>query len=196
MAEVEQPRGRPRESRVDHAIVESVRALLTESGYASLTVDAVARRAGIGKAAIYRRFSTKQEMVFAAAIHGLALTPPPDTGSLRGDLAAVTDDILRSLTGPAVFASVPGLFADVAADPGLTERFQQTFIEAERAHLRDILARAVARGELADPPPVEILHSLLLGPVFVWLFMFRAAPDEIAGAVVQAAHLALTGGPR
>lgn len=198
MADVEQHRGRPRESRVDHAIVTATRELLAEGGYAALTTDAVAHRAGIGKAAIYRRYATKQEMVFVAAVHDLELEPLPDTGSLLGDLTALTEEIVRSLTGPAIFASAPALFADVASDPELANRFQQTFIEAEQANLRLILDRARQRGDLADTPDLadrpdpEVLHALVLGPIFIWLFMFRAEPSAIAAQVATATHQYLT----
>ncbi|GAB3995376.1 hypothetical protein GCM10029992_12460 [Glycomyces albus] len=84
MSEHRQPGGRPRDGRIDGAIAQATRELLAERGYAGLTVDAVAARAGVGKAAIYRRHATKQEMIFAATVHDMQEQPPPDAGSLRG----------------------------------------------------------------------------------------------------------------
>ncbi|WP_316575286.1 TetR/AcrR family transcriptional regulator [Nocardia canadensis] len=71
--------------------------VLKKSGYAALTVDAVAARAGVSKATIYRRFATKQEMTFAVVVHGLDEAPSADTGSLEGDLAALIERIGEQL---------------------------------------------------------------------------------------------------
>ena len=190
--------GRPRDSRVDHAVLAATRDLLAEAGYAALTMDAVAARAGIGKAAIYRRYSTKQEMIFAAAIHGRALRIPADAGSLRDDLTLLIGDIVASLTGPVTSAALPGLFADLITTPALAARFAETFIKAERAYIGEVLDRAQRRGELAHRPDLETVHALLLGPVFAWLFMFgkparRDLPATLAGLI--AAALTATSSP-
>jgi AcrR family transcriptional regulator len=169
--------GRPRDSRVDHAILAATRELLVELGYAALTMDAVAAKARIGKAAIYRRYATKQEMVFAAAVHGSTLQVPAATGSLRDDLTLLIGDIVASLSGPVTAAAMPGLFAELTTDPTLAARFAETFIAAERAYISEVLDRAVRRGELAHRPDLELVHALLLGPVFAWLFMFGKPAD-------------------
>jgi AcrR family transcriptional regulator len=188
--------GRRRDSRVDQAILEATRQLLVEVGYGALTVDAVAARAGTGKAAIYRRYGTKQEMVFAAAVHGLPLPTPPDAGSLHGDLTALAHAIVASLTGPATFAAMPGLFADVAADEAIAARFAKTFLAAERAQVDGILDRAARRGELVRRPDPDVLHALLLGPVFVWLFLFGRHDDkDIATTLADLATAALISPP-
>ncbi|SDM66079.1 DNA-binding transcriptional regulator, AcrR family [Allokutzneria albata] len=186
--------GRPRESRVDHALTAATRELLAETGYAKLTVDAVAARAGVGKAAIYRRFATKQELVFSAVVHGVSVEVPPDAGSLEADLLAVLRDIVTSLSGPALTA-IPGLLADVSVDPG---RFEEIFIAGEQACLRAVLGRAVSRGELPEVPDVDVVHALLLGPVFVWLFLLRREepPVELwASFVASSLRLPGNSGP-
>ncbi|MEU4572637.1 TetR/AcrR family transcriptional regulator [Nonomuraea sp. ATR24] len=187
-----QPLGRPREGRVDQAIAAAARALLAEQGYAQLTVDAVATRAGVGKAAIYRRYATKQEMIFAAVMHDLELTAPPDTGSLAGDLAAVTRDIVANLATPPP-GVIPGLLADVHADGALAARFATGFVTAERTCITEILDRAVTRGELPRRPDPAVAHALLLGPVFAWLFLLMenrdtlpALAETVAATVAQA----------
>lgn len=183
--------GRPREGRVDEAIAAAARALLAEQGYAQLTVDAVATRAGVGKAAIYRRYATKQEMIFAAIMHNLELTTPPDTGSLATDLAAVTRDIVANLATPSPTV-VTGLLADVHADKAIAAKFAATFVAAEQTCITEILDRAVTRGELPHRPDPAVVHALLLGPVFAWLFLLLenretlpAFADRIAAIVTQ-----------
>jgi AcrR family transcriptional regulator len=178
MPKPKQAAGRPRDRQVDHAIARATRELLAERGYAKLTVDAVASRAGVGKAAIYRRFDTKQEMIFAASVHDMEEAPPPDSGSLRGDLAAVCATIGTQLTAapPDV---LHGLLADIHGDTALGARFTASFIERERFVIDTVLARALERGELPAAPDAAQVHSLLIGPVFFWLLILTGERDRL-----------------
>jgi AcrR family transcriptional regulator len=178
MSEPKQPVGRPRDRKVDHAIADATRELLAERGYAKLTVDAVAARAGVGKAAIYRRFATKQEMIFAAAVHDMEEQPPPDSGSLQGDLAAICETIASQLTAapPDV---LHGLLADIHGDTSLGARFAGTFIVRERMVIDTVLDRAVARGELTARPDAGLVHALLLGPIFYWILILIGDRAEL-----------------
>ncbi|MEU7830276.1 TetR/AcrR family transcriptional regulator [Nonomuraea sp. NPDC049129] len=194
MRERKQPLGRPRDDRVDKAIATAARELIAEHGYAQLTVDTVATRAGVGKAAIYRRYATKQEMIFAVALHDLELDTPPDAGSLRADLATLTHLMVDQLAAPPP-GVVPGLLADVHADPALAAKFTATFVAAERRCLVEILDRAIGRGELARRPEPAVVHALLLGPVFAWLFLLledRSNLPAFATTVADATAAALT----
>ncbi len=180
---------------MDGAIAAAARELLAEQGYAQLTVDAVAARAGVGKAAIYRRHATKQEMIFAAVMHGLELETPPDAGSLAADLAALTRDIVTNLTTPPP-GVVPGLLADVHADPAMAAAFAGTFVAAERTCVTEVLDRAVARGELSRRPDPATVHALLLGPIFAWLFLLLEDRDrlpELAGTLAEGLARSLVG---
>src|SRR5258706_1007760 len=78
--------GRPRDGRVDRAIVTAALEVMAESGISELRMDEVAARAGVGKAAIYRRFESKDEMVAAAIGTLVSEIVVPDTGSTRADL--------------------------------------------------------------------------------------------------------------
>jgi AcrR family transcriptional regulator len=194
MPEPKQAVGRPRDSRVDHAIASATRELLTERGYAKLTVDAVASRAGIGKAAIYRRFATKQEMIFAATVHDMEEQPPPDSGSLRGDLEAICA-VLAGQLSTAPPDVLHGLLADIHGDTSLGARFSGTFIERERFVIDTVLARAVERGELAALPDTGIVHALLLGPIFYWLLILigdRGTLPELVRTTAAAVAATLT----
>ncbi len=170
--------GRPRNSEVDLAIVQATRELLAERGYAGLTVDAVAARAGIGKAAIYRRYATKQEMIFSVVVHDMREQPPADAGSLRADLAAVTRVIAAQL-GHAPTDVLAGLLADIYADDALATRFAETFLERERLVLTEVLDRAVTRGELTTRPDPTTVQALLLGPIFAWLLILDGDRDKL-----------------
>ncbi len=179
-------RGRPREAGIDDAVREAVRALLTETGYQRCTIDAVAARAGVGKAAVYRRWRSKAELVFTAVIHPVELGPPADTGTLRGDVEAALGAIESSLDGAEVKSALPSLLADVRADPALEERFAEVFLGRELNYLIRMLDRAVARGELSRRPDPVLVHAILLGPVLAWLHLF-AQPTPSGGLAASLA---------
>lgn len=188
--------GRPRDGRVDDAIAVAVRDLLQEQGYATLTVDAVAARAGVGKAAIYRRYSSKQEMIFAVILHGMGEQPPADTGSLRGDVAALAawfgDRLVHTEAGVMI-----GLLADIYADPALQTRFTDTYLAVERSIVTGVIDRALERGELTTRPDPALVHGLLLGPLFTWQIMLNENPARtpvLAQAIAQMVTDALSTG--
>ena len=81
--------GRPRSEASHQAIIEATLELLTEAGYGSLTMEAVRTRAGVGKATIYRRWASKEELVRDAIVFVHDKFDTPDTGSLRGDYQAL-----------------------------------------------------------------------------------------------------------
>ncbi|SEB86603.1 transcriptional regulator, TetR family [Streptomyces sp. 2224.1] len=186
--------GRPRDSRVDDAIASAVRELLAEVGYARLTTAAVAARAGVGKAAIYRRHAGKQEMIFDVLVPGQFLAVAPDRGSLRADLAAVLAEVADSMAAPPP-GTIPGLLADVQADPALRKRFDAKYLAAQRRTLTEVLDRAAARGELTARPGPAALNALLVGPVFAWLFLLSESPDQLPAltSLLLDATLALIG---
>ncbi|MEV6911339.1 TetR/AcrR family transcriptional regulator [Amycolatopsis sp. NPDC051071] len=186
-------RGRPREEGIDDAVREAVRALLAETGYQRCTIDAVAARAGVGKAAVYRRWRSKAELVFAAVIHSVDLEPPEDTGTLRGDVEAVLGAIESSLDGVEVKSALPSLLADIRSDPALETRFAELFLGRELGYLVEMLDRAVARGELSQRPDPLLVHAILLGPVLAWLHLFADPVPQggLAASLASPLHAAL-----
>jgi AcrR family transcriptional regulator len=183
--------GRPRSPQADHDIRRATLDLLDERGYSGLSIEAVAQRAGVGKATVYRRHRSKAELVFAHLMHDLDLPPPADAGSLRADLTAILDDLIARMADPLTRQALPGLIADLRADPGLLERFKTTFVARERECLATVLDRAVARGELPTRPDLELVHALLVGPVYAGLSILDTPPP--AGAAGQLAVLIAAG---
>ena len=110
--------GRPRDPRIDSAVLRSTVDLLGETGYAELSVDAIARRAGTSKPAIYRRWPSKAHLVHEAVFPLSDATELPDTGSLAGDVREMVRRTVTVLTTPAARAALPGLVGEMAADLG------------------------------------------------------------------------------
>jgi AcrR family transcriptional regulator len=158
-----------------------------------MTVEQVAATAGVAKATVYRRWASKAELVFELVLHGNALQPPGDTGTLEGDLLALTRHVITLLTAPPARQAIPGLLADLRADPLLAERFQRTFIDAERQLVRRLLTRAVERGELTSTTDPVDVHAQLLGTVFAWVHLAADRPpaglaDRITRALLATIH--------
>ncbi|GAA1573513.1 hypothetical protein GCM10009789_28770 [Kribbella sancticallisti] len=163
---------------MDHKILQTARELIEEAGYPALTVDQVAVRAGVGKAAIYRRYASKAEMAFAATMHGQWPPPLTDAGSLYEDLLALARAFHVRMATPTARQVAPALISELAGNPDLDAQFQNTFLAAEHAALAEIIERAVGRGELAGPIDPTIAHLLLLGSLAAGLYIINLTVDD------------------
>jgi AcrR family transcriptional regulator len=172
--------GRPRDLGIDAAILVAARELLAEVGYAQVTMDATAARAGTSKAAIYRRFKSKAELLFAAAVHGSDIQVPADTGSLRGDLLALGRRIRSDMSSPAAREVAPHVIAEINRSPEVSARLRSMFVSSELAEIEAILARAVRRKELQRMPNVDTVHRLLGGALFFGIFVVDETINEAA----------------
>jgi AcrR family transcriptional regulator len=114
--------GRPQESRVTDAIIDAALAELADNGFRGMAIDAVARRAWVGKSALYRRWRSKVEMT-ADALRALSVTaePVPDTGSLNGDVRALLNEVRDWLSEPRIRHIYPDLLAEAQRNPVLAE---------------------------------------------------------------------------
>jgi AcrR family transcriptional regulator len=183
--------GRPRSSEADDAILEAAIELFAETGFEGLTVEAVAARAGVGKATVYRRYSCKVELVAAACKAYADLGgESPDTGRLRTDLRALLGTLVRMLTTTAVGRVMPTLVADKVRVPELAAE-QRALVREKRRRHRTVVERAVGRGELRPDVDPELVIDAVVGPVF-YRFLVSDAPltdaylDSLADAVVRA----------
>lgn len=158
--------GRPRSTRADEAIIDAVLDLLAEgSTVESLSIEAVAARAAVGKATIYRRWPGKNELL-VDALRRLKGTPRmPDTGTVRDDLVTLLTAV-GDHVDPRAAQIMPCLVPQVARS---AERYglYQEMVEARRGIMRAVLQRGVSRGELRDDVDVELMLVLLTGPVLV-----------------------------
>jgi AcrR family transcriptional regulator len=148
--------GRPRDLRIDAAILRATVDLLVEIGYSNLTMAAVAERAGTTKTALYRRWSTKAELVHEAAFPAIE-TPP---GDIAADIHAMIAAARDVFTSPVVRAAMPGLIADMAVDAALNARVMSRFTDLFTA-VRTRLGDAVNRGEVhADVDPDRLVEVI------------------------------------
>lgn len=170
--------GRPRSTRVDQAIQDATQEVLVEEGYGGMTIEGIAARAGVGKAAIYRRWATKAELVVdSLRTHEGLQVPLPDTGNVRADVEVMLCALQQAMAGdggPVLAAFV----AEKFRHPELRAEFDRVFVAERRRHLRHLVATAVGRGELPPDTDVELVAET--GPALLChrLFMHRSPPED------------------
>jgi AcrR family transcriptional regulator len=160
------------------AIRNAVMNELAEVGYGRLSIEAVARRAGVGKTAIYRRWNNKLEMVMEI-ISDVAerKVPLPDTGSFSGDLSLLLLIVSTALRHRMASQIIPDLMAEAARNPQIAETLQRALRTHQQAVGEKLIGQAVARGELPAGTDPEVAVDLILGPLY-WRLAVARQPIE------------------
>ena len=157
-------RGRPRSEQADRAIMAAALELLAERGIAGMSIEEVASRAGVGKATIYRRWSSKGALALDAFLAEFRQQQPlPDTGSLRGDLRASLRAWVRAVTHTPVGRILADLIGEAQHDKDLAVSYRERVLEPLRQQHRIMLDRAIARGEIPADTDREVALDLMFG---------------------------------
>jgi AcrR family transcriptional regulator len=192
------PRGRPRSERAHKAVLAAAAELLLERGLSAVSMDAVAERAGVSKATIYRWWPTKETLALDALYTEWAAAAPGlrDTGSLRGDLLGVLRPWAR-LVGSRPYARViAALVTEARTDPVFDAEYQHRVVEPRRDQARRIFQRAVDRGEISADTDIEVALDLIYGPLYHRLLHGHAPlNDQFVGDVVDMAISGIQGRP-
>ena len=155
------PPGRPRDPGMDRRIAQAALDVFGDAGWAGFAMETVARRAGVGKASLYLRWSTKEALLTDAVARCFTQVADADTGTLRGDLTELAAQMLALYTGRSSRAALR-LIVEGELIPGVAEHYarqRRSQVLAARAVVR----RAVARGELAPDVPETLLLDTLTG---------------------------------
>jgi AcrR family transcriptional regulator len=160
------------------AVLAATLAELAERGSAALTVDGVARRAGVHKTTVYRRWKDRESLVVDALTDHIAVeVPVPDTGTVEADLRELARAIVRWLTSPGGQAVLAAVLSDTLRAPEIDE-VKRRFFEDRFGRAEPVVTRAIARGEL--PPgtdPVELVKALI-APIYLRLLITAEPVDE------------------
>jgi AcrR family transcriptional regulator len=167
--------GRPRSAAADASIVQATLELLLQDGYRGLTMEQVRARAGVGKATLYRRFASKQDLVAEAVRHLNQPLDRPDTGSVREDILAVVRSVVAGAKRVELATFAPRLLAESAGDPEMHAIFYENLVAPRRAVMADVLRRGVERGELRAGLDVELAIDVLTGP---WVYRLLIAGGD------------------
>ncbi|MFJ5228098.1 TetR/AcrR family transcriptional regulator [Streptomyces sp. NPDC088400] len=174
-----------RTARIRAQVLDAVRAELGERGYEGLTMEGVSARAGVHRATVYRRWQDVGGLladVFAAA--GEDDWQPPNTGSLRGDLTVLNEEIQESLVAR---PSIPEALMAASFRSAQAAHAQQQLWEDRYARCEVLVERAVERGELAPHTDARRLLIAATAPLYHQLVLLRTAPDPLLPG-----HAALT----
>lgn len=183
------PPGRPRSERARRAVLDATLALAAEDGPRGITMEAIAKRAGVSKETLYRWWRSKTEVILdALAEHGQRTIPVPDTGTLHGDLRTFLRASVASADGarPQLLRAVA---AEAAADQGISHLVRDRFLATRRAALGQLLQRAVDRGEITSGY-AALAVDLVYGSLWYRL-IFDVGPldrrwaDQVAGAIAS-----------
>jgi AcrR family transcriptional regulator len=155
---------RPLDPDVDRAITDATLALLTDVGFAGMTMERIAGAAGVGKPAIYRRFRDKAELVATVIDGQLNALEPVDLGDTRAELwHAVAHGLPQD--GPGYLRLIGGLIAEEERHPELMDAFRRSVLGPRRATVRTLIERGQARGDLRGDIQAEAALDLLAGPL-------------------------------
>lgn len=183
-------RGRPRSEKAHKAILAAAAELLLERGLAEVSMDAVADRAGVSKATIYRWWPSKETLALDAlyARWAAAAPVPRDTGSLRGDLIELLRPWVRLVRTGSYARVTAALLAEAQTDQAFAAQYQQHITRPRRDEAREIFGRAVERGEVPAGTDIEVAIDLIYGPLYLRLLQGHAPlSDEFVDALVDTA---------
>jgi AcrR family transcriptional regulator len=180
------PRGRPRSAEADEAIFLATFELLATLGLHGLSMEAVADKAGVGKATLYRRYSSKRDLVEAALRTVRSNEPAPDTGSVRSDLAKLAKRELSAAKRiPNLERFAPQLLSDAAGDPELLAVAHETVLAADRGRIAEILRRGIERGELRADLDVEVATDLFHAPLIYQFLLSGRGVKAIRASYIE-----------
>jgi AcrR family transcriptional regulator len=191
-----QARGRPRSETARQAILEVAMELLLDQGLSAMSMDDVARGAGVSKATIYRWWPSKERLALdalAAEWASAGSTKDRDTDTLRGDLLGLFRPWIRQLNRRPYARVVAGLVAAAQTDAEFADLYRQHFVRPRRNAARELLVRARDRGEIAADTDLEVALDLLYGPIYHRLLHGHAPLTErFAQQVIDAVIVAIS----
>jgi AcrR family transcriptional regulator len=160
-------RGRPRSEQADRGILAAAAEILAERGIGGMSMAEVASRAGVAKTTLYRRWASRGPLALDAFLADfLRQQPPPDTGTLRGDLLAALTAWIRSVTQTSAGPVLAGLIAEAQHDPALAAAWRPQVVERLRDQHKLMLDRAVGRGEIPAGTDYEVVLDVLFGAAY------------------------------
>jgi AcrR family transcriptional regulator len=170
-------RGRPRSAAADTAILTATLELAVEVGIQGMSMDVLAERAGVSKSTVYRRWSSKEELVLDALRSLIAPLDDVDTGAVRDDLRTYLRDLTARLAAGRMSDILPHLIEVAGRDEHLRASLDD-YVGTRRRPLLGILGRGIDRGELPADTDAELLADVLVGALFYRRLLTGGPLDE------------------
>jgi AcrR family transcriptional regulator len=185
--------GRPLDPEISRAILDATIDVLAETGFAGLSLEAVAQRAGVHRPAIYRRWPAKVDLVAAAISAVGTVFPDPDTGSVRDDLVLLVGHVGSRIEGSERARLGLRLVADLAVDPEIAALVNARTVRPWRSLGRTIVGRGIERGELRADTDPELVNDVMLGSIYARSLdgrqqMSRVAIERLVDTLLDGLH--------
>lgn len=175
-------RGRPADPDIERRVIAAALSVYGEVGWAGFTLDRVARRAPVGKAALYRRWPTKEDLLLAALEH---LAEPPeedaDPTDLRGCLIKMAEQVIDMFVGPKALV-LPRVLIEASQYPAHFDEMVQNIVRARFGRARIIIQAAIDRGELPALTPPELIIDAIMGRVISLIVLTPGAQRATVNA--------------
>ena len=172
------PPGRPRSLEADEAILEAAVDVFAEVGLEALTMEGVAARAGVSKNTVYRRYRNKLDLVVSAVrCYTNVGAPPPDTGTTRGDVHALVDDLVAIVTATPMGRMLPILVAARTHTPELDVAYAE-IVADKRERSAAVVRRGIERGDFCADVDLDAVVDAFVSPVFYRFLVTNAPLDE------------------
>ncbi|MFD5428763.1 TetR/AcrR family transcriptional regulator [Streptomyces sp. NPDC127084] len=177
-------------------VTEAIRAAVFEElatvGFARMSIEGIARRAGVGKTAVYRRWKSKLSLVLdLVSVFAAEGLPAPATGSLYGDVRALLEVASRALRHRVASQVIPDLLVESARHPEIAQAIREALFDSQRGVAALVVRDAVARGELPESADPDRALDLIIGPLYWRLVVVRSGLpkgylDDLAASAVAA----------
>jgi AcrR family transcriptional regulator len=184
--------GRPRSERARRAVLATAARLVEEDGYSRLTIEAIARGAGVSRQTVYRWWSNPAEIVLEALSEGAAeIAPAPETGALESDLRLLLRQTVAGANRNA--GMLAAVMAEAQRDPGFAELFRTQFLARRREVARQILEDGRSRGEVANGVDLDFLAELIFALLWYRILSRHASlnrrfADQVTMTVLELAR--------
>ncbi|MGH9100708.1 MAG: TetR/AcrR family transcriptional regulator [Acidimicrobiales bacterium] len=147
---------------------------LAEVGYGALTIEGVARRAGVGKSTVYRHWEDRVDLIAEALEHAhIGMVPPPGSGPARDNVVSLVRHVVEVVDDPLYGRCIPALIEGAQRDDRVSS-FHYGFAAARREELASMIAQGIEEGELASPLDADLAAVTLLGVIFYRRLMTRS----------------------
>ena len=190
--QINSPSGRPRSIHADQAILQATLDLLAEVGYESMSIEAIASRAGVGKTTIYRRYTSKEELV-ADAIESLRDDLAiPDTGSFWGDMDILINNAAKKIDSPLGRQTLALIISTASSNPQFAEVYWTKYTKLRREAFSKVLERAKSRGEIHKDADVDLIIDLVSGSLY-YALIFKPTTEPVRAYMRRTMNLLLKG---
>lgn len=179
------PSGRPRSAEADEAILDAAFKLLVEQGFSRMSMEGVAAEAGVGKTTIYRRYGSKQELVAAVVERMVPIEGAFDAATTREQLTEVLRRVFHFMIDLHGARMIGTLLAEEMTNPELLDFFRERVIYPRMNLMREVLRRAMQRGEIRRDADIEAAMHMVIGSVLAFQLSGRASPSDWPERIVE-----------